>query len=86
MTLSQEEIATITRDVLQQYAQPLELVGLMASEGGSGRVELMITIAGCHDAPCRLLLNLSRASKAELENELRDTLQEQLRAHQPQPH
>ena len=81
MNLSQEEIATIARDVLQAYPRPLELGGLMASDGGSGRVELMITVSGCHDAPCRLLLNLSRASKTDLESELRDKLQEQLRAH-----
>jgi hypothetical protein len=41
----------------------------------------MVTIKGCHNEPCRLLLNLSRANRAALEDELRRKLHEQLRSH-----
>jgi hypothetical protein len=62
-------------------AQPLEFVGVIASDGGSGRVEVLVTIKGCHDEPCQLVLNLSRRNRAALENELRHTLEVALRAH-----
>jgi hypothetical protein len=69
--LALDEITAISLDVIRQHAAPLELVGLMASEGGSERVEIMVTVKGCHAEPCRLLLNLSRADRGTLEAELR---------------
>lgn len=81
MPLAQEQIIDISRDVIRQYSSRLELVGILASEGGSNRVELMVTLKGCHDEPCRLLLNLSRGSRATLEAELRQKLQEVLASH-----
>jgi hypothetical protein len=81
MPLAQDEITTISLDVIRQHAAHLELVGLMASEGGSDRVEIMVTVKGCHAEPCRLLLNLSRADKETLEAELRSALREALVTH-----
>jgi hypothetical protein len=81
MPLAQEEITTISLDVIRQYPRPLELVGIMSSEGGSSRVEIMVTVKGCHDEPCRLLLNLSRGDQTALEIELREKLQSALRTH-----
>jgi hypothetical protein len=70
MPLPHDEIAAISADVIRQYGEPLKFVGIMASEGGSNRVELMVTIRGCHDEPCRFLLNLSRGDRATLASEL----------------
>ena len=81
--LTQDEITTISLDVVRQYSKALEFVGVMASEGGSNRVEIMVTIKGCHDAPCRLILNLSRHNRTALEDELRQTLEKALRTHFP---
>jgi hypothetical protein len=81
MPLAQEQITGIAQEVIRTYPRPLELVGVMASEGGSNRVEIMVTVKGCHDAPCRLMLNLSRGDRAALESELRRKLQELLRSH-----
>ncbi len=79
--LAHEDIVVISRDVIRQYSPSLNFVGVMASEGGSGRVEIMVTVKGCHAEPCRLLLNLPRSNRATLESELRRTLEEQLRSH-----
>jgi hypothetical protein len=79
--LTHEEITAITMDVVRQSSRALDFVGVMASEGGSGRVEIMVTVKGCHAEPCRLLLNLSRSSRLTLESELRRKLHEQLRSH-----
>jgi hypothetical protein len=82
MSLAHDEIAAISSDVIRRYPdRPFEFVGIMASEGGSGRVEVMVTVKGCHNDPCRLLLNLSRTNRAALEDELRRKLHEQLRSH-----
>jgi hypothetical protein len=83
MPLDHDQIFAISRDVIQRYPQPLEFVGVMAAEGGSNRVEIMVTVRGCHQEPCRLLLNLSRQNQSSLQTELRRTLQASLRAHVP---
>jgi hypothetical protein len=80
--LAHDEITAISSEVIRGYPrQPLEFVGVIASDGGSGRVEVLVTIKGCHDEPCQLVLNLSRRNRAALENELRHTLEVALRAH-----
>lgn len=81
MPLDQEAIASVSLEVIQQHPRPLELIGVMASEGGSDRVEIMVTVKGCHDAPCRLVLNLSRGNREALQTELRQRLHEALRTH-----
>jgi hypothetical protein len=83
MPLSQDEIAVISRDVVRSFPRALDLIGVTASDGGSNRVEIMVTVKGCHDQPCRLLLNLSRGDRKSLESELRRKLQDQLRTHSP---
>jgi len=81
MPLAHDEIVSASRDVIQRFSQRLEFAGVMASEGGSDRVELMVTISGCHDEPCRLMFNLPRADGPTFEAELRQKLEQQLRSH-----
>jgi hypothetical protein len=81
MPLDLDEITAISLDVIRQHAASLALVGLTASDGGSSRAEIMVTVKGCHAEPCRLLLNLSRADRTAFEAELRQTLHDALRMH-----
>ena len=81
MPLDHDQIVAISRDVIQRFPQPLEFVGVMATEGGSNRVEIMVTVRGCHQEPCRLLLNLSRQNQPSLQTELRRKLRASLLAH-----
>jgi hypothetical protein len=80
MRLTHEEITAVILDVLRRSELPVELVGF-SSKGGTDRIEILVTIKGCHESPCQLLLNLSRGSREALEAELRRKLQDQLRAH-----
>ena len=57
MPLTQERDSAIGREVVQQFQQPLEL-RIMATEGRTSRVELMLTVTGCHDEPCRLIASI----------------------------
>jgi hypothetical protein len=67
--------------VLRSFPRSLEFVGVTATDGGSNRVELMVTIKGCHPEPCRLILNLPRGDRQVLEKELRGKLENHLRSH-----
>jgi hypothetical protein len=85
MALTQKEITDISLAVIQEQGRAVELVGVASSEGGSERVELLITVKGCHDEPCALLLNLTRAGRTELEEELTSKLRSALRSHRVAP-
>jgi hypothetical protein len=81
MALTQEEITDISLAVIQEHERSLHLVGVASTEGGSDRIELVITVSGCHDEPCMLMLNLTRAGRSELETELKGKLRTALGAH-----
>jgi hypothetical protein len=83
--LTQKEVTDISLAVIREQPQSLELVGVASSEGGSERVELLITVKGCHEQPCTLLLNLTRAGRAELEEELTSKLRSALHGHRVAP-
>ena len=81
MILTLDEVSAISRAVVEDHRADLEVVRVAAAEGGVGRVELLVTISGCHREPCMLMLNLTRLERATLEGELRAKLREALAAH-----
>ena len=81
MILTLDEVSAISRAVVEDYRTDLEVVRVAAAEGGVGRVELLVTVSGCHRDPCMLMLNLTREERATLEDELRAKLHEALAAH-----
>ena len=70
MTLSINLIEAISRAVAQDYDPRLTVVSI-ASSGGSARVELLVTIAGCQQDPNMVMLNVTRTDQGALEHELR---------------
>jgi hypothetical protein len=82
MPLQSDEVDRISREVVRRYPDsPLEFLSVMSTEGGSGRVEVMLTVRGCHGQPCKLLLNLPRYDKATFEREFRRALDRALKEH-----
>jgi hypothetical protein len=81
MVLHPDEVTRISRAVAREYDGALEVLGVASAEGGTGRVELLVTIAGCHREPCVLMLNLARAEHAAFERELRSKFRAALAAH-----
>jgi hypothetical protein len=81
MPLTADAITEISRSVAAEHSSNLKVLGVASSEGGSDRVELLITITGCHQEPCRFLINVPRTGAAELEAELRIKLRDALRNH-----
>ena len=87
MALNLDTIAAISRDITADQDPPLEVVevvGVASSDGGSDRVELLVTIVGCHQEPCVLMLNLTRTEASQFEREFKDKLREKLADHRRQ--
>jgi len=77
--LSVQTVTSISRAIALKHDPPVELVGVVPSEGASDRAEIVVRISGCHAEPCRLVLNVSRGLTAEefssqLESQLRDAI------------
>ena len=81
MSLSLDAITEISRTVALEHGQTIQIAGVSATEGGGNRSEILITLNGCHEGPCRLLLNVDRADGQEFESSLRAQLLEALRKH-----
>jgi hypothetical protein len=77
MSLPIDRIEAISRAVAQQYDARLAVVSL-ASSGGSARVELLVTIESCRQGPCLVMVNVTRAGEAALEQELREKFRDAL--------
>ena len=77
MGLAPEEITVIARAVLAQSHPSVFLTGVSASEGGSNRVELLISLEGCHPK----LLNFDRVDRQRFEEDFRLQLRNALDEH-----
>ena len=71
MSIPLDQITEISRAVAAEEGRAINVVGIVSSDADAERVELLVTIEGCHEAPCTLMLNLTRGDQSELESELR---------------
>ena len=83
MALSLAEVTQISRDVVEAHERGIQVVAVASTDADTARVELLVTISGCHREPCSLMLNLTRAARSIFERELRIKLREALEAHTP---
>lgn len=81
MPVNLGRVFEIGREVVATVNERLHLVGVTAGEGGGDRVELLVTVSGCHVEPCMHLINVSRAAPEMLEQEVRRKLEDALRSH-----
>jgi len=81
MSLNLDVIAEISRTVALEHGQAITVIGVTATEGGSDRSEILVTVNGCHEGPCRFLLNVNRADGQAFESSLRAQLTEALSKH-----
>jgi hypothetical protein len=63
MTLTIDSITKMSRAVAANYDPRLHVMGVVSTDGESGRVELLVTIHGCHAEPCVIMLNVTRLGK-----------------------
>ena len=81
MSIDLGRVAAIGREVAARVNQRLSVVSVTTTEGGSDRVELLVTVSGCHAEPCMHLINVSRAAPEMLEREVREKLEDALTSH-----
>jgi hypothetical protein len=85
LSLQLDSIRAISRAVAERQGLRLEDVQIVSGIGGTDRVEVLITIAGCHRDPCSLLLNLTRIDRPQFEEELAAKLRDALGSHVRSP-
>jgi hypothetical protein len=85
MSINLETVAGISRSVVLEYDQALHVDSVTFSDGGSERVEVLVTMVGCHDGPCRFAVNVTRADDELFEREFRTKLRGALLKHNCPP-
>jgi len=79
--LSIDMVTALSREVAAEYDSRLEVIGVAASAGESSRVEVFVTVRGCHQDPCVLMVNLNRQGHQAFERDLRAKLHRALVSH-----
>lgn len=67
--------------VASDYREALGVANVATIEGGGERVEILVTLTGCHEGGCRVMVNVSRADRQTFEAELRSKLREAIEKH-----
>ena len=80
MSVSLPELNALSREVVLEHGRGLEVVSLTTG-GDNERVEVTVDIGGCHEEPCRFVVNVSRADVKKFDREFRSQLSEALHKH-----
>ena len=70
MSVSLPELAALSREVVLEHGRGLDVVSVTTG-GDSERVEVTVDIGGCHQGPCRYVVNVTRADAAQFDREFR---------------
>jgi hypothetical protein len=77
MALKLADVRRIATEVAQDQFSSLEIVAAVA-EGESGYTEVLMTVRGCRQEPCQIMIGLSRDAS---ESEFRAAIGERVREH-----
>jgi hypothetical protein len=83
MNVTIDEIAGISRNVALEHGRGLHVAAITVAAGAIDRVEVILTVAGCHEGDCRFVVNVTRADLAAFEREFRVKLRDALGKHVP---
>ena len=81
MNVTIHELSGISRTVALEHGHGLQVSGVTLSDGGNDRVEVIVSISGCHDGECRFVVNVTRADGGAFERDFRAKLHEAIRKH-----
>ena len=76
-----ERVSTISRSVALEHGRELQVDGLTFSDGGTDRVEVLLTIARGKSGTMRHVVNVTRSNGEDFERELRAKLAQALMKH-----
>lgn len=75
------EVADLSRSVARELAGAFRVAAVTATDGGSERAEIVVAIEGCHEGPCRFMVNVTRSERSAFEHEFRTKLHDALDRH-----
>ena len=78
MMLDLANVKQIAADVAQTEDPRLEVVAASTTEGGSSYAEVTVTINGCREEPCRIIVGVDRSGD---DRTVRDAFASRLREH-----
>ena len=81
MSLAMNEVADLSRRIASEVAGAFRVAAVTTTDGGAERAEIVVSIEGCHDGPCRFMVNVTRAERSAFEHELRTKLLDALDRH-----
>jgi hypothetical protein len=81
MSLTMSEVGDLSRSIARELAGAFQVAAVTTTDGGSERAEIVVSIEGCHDGPCRFMVNVTRSDRSAFEHELRTKLHEALDRH-----
>jgi len=79
--LSIDTVSMLSREVAAEYDSRLEIIGVASTAGENSRVEVFVTVRGCHQEPCVVMVNLTRQGHEAFERDLRENLRRALVTH-----
>ena len=79
--LTPAELVDLSQEVASEFDGELHVNAASVTDGGSGRVEVLVTLTGCHPEPCRVMLNVTRQDRREFEADFRAKLHDALEKH-----
>jgi hypothetical protein len=81
MSLKLSDVRRIAGEVAREQFPDLEIVAAVA-EGDSGYTEVLMTVRGCRQEPCQIMIGLNRdASESDFRAAVRERVQEHLDEH-----
>ena len=81
MSVNLDDITTLSRQVALERGRGLSVVAVTKVGDDSDRVEVLVTIGGCHEEPCRFVVNVSRVDGEDFRRDFRAKLTEALDRH-----
>ena len=78
MPMTRSDVQRIAIEVARERDDRLKVEAAIPAEGDSAYTEIILTIRGCQDDPCLLMIGVSRDAA---EASVRATIEERLREH-----
>lgn len=81
MAVKSDQLLVLSRAIAQRIDPRLEVQSAMATDGGAGRAEVLVTLVGCHSDACALSFNVDRSNESVAQQEITDKLLRALADH-----
>jgi len=79
--LTIKTVTALSTAIAAKYDSRLRVVGVASTDRENERVELLVTIRGCHREPCMVMLNVTRRGEDAFAEDLREKFHDALVSH-----